>query len=293
MNTPNFPPPPGTSFSARAAELETAGWLAVRKAAIDIYKKPDKTPFMQYHDTLGDRSVIKAKILEYELAQGWLQDDRGATVVPINPTIPPPAMVAMPIEIPTPVAPVQMLPTPVSAPIAKADQAIQVAQEPLPNEPPPMQMVTTKKRATSKLVVGAQAMAPPPPPGMAFVPQPPPGATVLVAPPAPPVPLPVAVTATAEVNTALKSEEVAALIKSQEKIAAALNLVAASQSKLAERLTEVEKLLNDKLPLLEIAIFHLYVKANDAVNAEMFKVLGKDASDPKKFMERLRRYIPQ
>jgi len=68
-------PRPGTSLSQRKLELNETRFVAVRNLAHIHYKKPDGTQLMNYSETLGDREVVKQKILEYELAYNLIVND--------------------------------------------------------------------------------------------------------------------------------------------------------------------------------------------------------------------------
>jgi hypothetical protein len=203
MSDPKFPPESPIPYSVRKEQLLTCKFLSIRKAVTEQYKNPDGTALMSYHETLSDRDMVRNKVLEYELAQGWITDDRsnaqviahpaspqiGATV-PTNGTHPGPAVQA-------PISMQQFQPQPVASPA----QAIAAAQTPIPppQEPPAAPPTTGLKRPAPK---GLQSAVAPPPlaapmsqaapavpvqPAQVPVapPAPPPGAVVLSAPVAP------------------------------------------------------------------------------------------------------------
>ncbi len=217
----SFPPLPGTKYSDRKNFFQTCTFLKIRKASTENpnYVNPDGTSLLTYSETLSiDRDIARAKMLDHELAKGWLVDDRGAVPVQqgIQPAVPtngapmtagfvqPPA--------PQPVAQVQA-PQFVPQQVATAAQAVAVAQQVVPSAPPqmaaPTEMPMTKARRAAPKFGSAVA---PPPPGpapvgngapVAFqVPAPPPGAAVMQQPvfqqpvafqPAPVAPAPVQV----------------------------------------------------------------------------------------------------
>lgn len=184
-----FPPATKMPYSARMLELTTCMFFAVRKAASETYKHPDGTTLLTYADTLLDRENVRKRVLEFELANGWLIDDRSTmaaqTAQPAAQQVPPqqaPAPVApsigfMPVQPPQAVQPMQpvqmMVPTmPIEAPV----------QQPPPapvDENGGMVMPTSKIRRSGAL--GGSPAIPPAPPM----------ATVLQAPPAPPMAVPV------------------------------------------------------------------------------------------------------
>lgn len=202
-----FPPETQIPYSARKEQLLTVMFLGVRRALTDQYRNPDGTPLASYHETLGDREALRSKVLDYELSQGWLTDDRAIAQVITHPAVQNGATVSATNGTPpnAPQAPVQVQqpqigfaqPQPVASPV----QAIAAAQQQMAAPPqqaaPPVAPPTTGfKRPAPKL---ATAVAPPPPPAPVAVPQPPPGAQVLSAPipvqPAQPPPAPMALAA--------------------------------------------------------------------------------------------------
>jgi hypothetical protein len=173
MSSPDFPPTTQLAYSVRKGQLEVSQFLAIRKAVSENekYRNPDGTQLMSYVETLHDRENTRNKVLEFELAQGWLIDDRGATPAPVATT--PVVQEAVPQVV---------VPVPVASPI----QAIAVAQ---PTEPQVPSMDNSTSLPTTKLrrakpnlgtTLAPPLLAPLPATQSAVpFPQPPPGATVM------------------------------------------------------------------------------------------------------------------
>lgn len=189
MAEAKFPPESKMPYSARQLELTACLFFHVRKAASETYKNPDGTTLLTYADTLLDRDNVRKRVLDYELANGWLIDDRSTltqslaqpAAQPMAPQQAPapvvPSIGFMPVQPPQAVQPMQpvqmMVPTmPMEAP----------TQQPPPSavdEGGGMVMPTSKIRRSN--VLGGPTAIPPAPPM----------ATVLQAPPSPPTPIPV------------------------------------------------------------------------------------------------------
>lgn len=188
----SFPPLAGTPFSERKNFLSTCTFLKIRKASTENpnYTNPDGTSLLTYSETLSmDREEARKKVIEHELAKGWLADDRASNpqaaqgIQPVVPTN------GAPMTVGFSPPPVQQIVQPQQ--IATPAQAVAVAQQ-IPSAPPqmvaqPTEMPITKaRRAAPKY--GA-AVAPPPPaptngaPVQFQTPAPPPGASVVVAAP--------------------------------------------------------------------------------------------------------------
>src|SRR3954464_11510186 len=73
-------PKQGMLASQRKAELDGARFIAVRNLAYMIYKKPDGAALKTYQETLDDRELVKAAIINHEIGLGLLQNDLGAAV---------------------------------------------------------------------------------------------------------------------------------------------------------------------------------------------------------------------
>lgn len=97
-------PTPGMPLAARKAELDTARFVSVRNLAYLVYKKPDGTPLMTYHETLDARTEVKNRILVHEInctyqGQPLVVND-GTSLTPES-TIPqPPTQPEVPQQVP-------------------------------------------------------------------------------------------------------------------------------------------------------------------------------------------------
>lgn len=75
---PNLLNPDGTpklTTSQRRSQLDETRFVDVRHLAYLNYKKPDETPLMEYHDTLDNRDLVKAAVLNHEVTLGWVLRD--------------------------------------------------------------------------------------------------------------------------------------------------------------------------------------------------------------------------
>jgi len=185
----------GQKYSEREQAFKNCTFFTLRKVATEglkidtgqtIYLNGDGKPFCDYNDTIRDRNLVRQRILDYELAQGWLVDDRGAqeAVAQIVQSVPQPVVQPIPEQ-------VQMInPTPI---IAAAHMTVTAAPStstispaptnPQPQPPPPAGDVSAplgKKRPGPRL---PSAVAPPTTAVQA--PVPPPGAIPVQLPPAP------------------------------------------------------------------------------------------------------------
>jgi len=177
------PNPIGQPYSQREQAMKNCLFFPLRKAATEGlkitqpdgsvvmgYVYPDGKPFCDYNDSINDRNLVRQRLLEYELAQGWLVDDRGAVAVPVA---------AAPVEQPQSVVvliqPPQAAPQP--PPEVPANQSV-----PQPQPPPMENSPIGKKRPGPRLTA---AVAPPVVATPVAAPAAPPGAQTITVAPAP------------------------------------------------------------------------------------------------------------
>jgi hypothetical protein len=100
MTTPEVPPahllnPDGTlkqiTVSQRRSQIDETRFIDIRGLAYLQYKKPDKTPLMRYEETLDNRDIVKAAVLNFETNAGWLIRDGTEGQVPVQVVQPPTA----------------------------------------------------------------------------------------------------------------------------------------------------------------------------------------------------------
>lgn len=174
---PKFPPDPRPiPFSERRQIFKTCSFYPLRKIATEglkredgvvIYVLADNRPLSTYQESIADRELIRNKILEYELAQGFLIDDR---TTPVD---------AQPVQIVQPQQQVMPMPMPIMPTIQTPQTQVQPVQAPAPvqqavpqmvpqPQPPPTSSteVIGKKRPGPRGISAplASAVAPPPPP---------------------------------------------------------------------------------------------------------------------------------
>lgn len=180
----------GQRYSEREQAFKNCTFFTLRKVATEglkidtgqtIYVNADGKPFCDYNDTIRDRNLVRQRILDYELAQGWIVDDRGAQQAV--------AQIVQPV--PQPAVPVQeTMSTVPTVPIAAAMMTINSTPAPTPQpqpQPPPASDAgapTGKKRPGPRL---PSAVAPPT--TAVAQPQPPPGAMTVHAPVVTPAPV--------------------------------------------------------------------------------------------------------
>lgn len=186
------PDPMGQSYTQREQAMKNCIFFPLRKAAtegvkitqpdgtvVTGYVHPDGKPFCDYNDTINDRSVVRTRLLDYELAQGWIVDDR-TTQVAAQMTVE-----AVPQPVAAPVAPPPQVVTQVQA----APQAPSIPQP----QPPPMESNAPlgKKRPGPRLTaaVAPPVAAPVAPPTAQVIKAPEPAPAMMVA----PAPLPATV----------------------------------------------------------------------------------------------------
>ncbi len=198
MAEAQFPPSTQVPLSIRVQEIEGTRFLAVRKAASELYLNPDNTPLMSYGDTLLDRQKVKDAVLAYELSKGWVLDDRGGQVTaapqPIAAPvaqIPSAPVIGFQPQMPQPPAGAVAMPTmmQMTTALPPAPQTMAPAPQ-APPEAAPMEMPVGKARRGRPAALGSAVAPPPPAPTQTLeAPMSPP---VPVAPPqmqmAPPVP---------------------------------------------------------------------------------------------------------
>lgn len=83
-------PKPGMTASQRKTELDGARFVSVRNLAYLNYIKADGTPLMTYQETLDNRELVKTAIINYEIAEGLIQNDLGSAAA--QPTQPSPTI---------------------------------------------------------------------------------------------------------------------------------------------------------------------------------------------------------
>lgn len=66
---------PGTLAAQRRKELNEGVFIDVRNLAYMLYKNPDQTPLMTYDQTLDYRGMVKQKVMQFEIANGWVVPD--------------------------------------------------------------------------------------------------------------------------------------------------------------------------------------------------------------------------
>lgn len=173
------PSPDGSpkTIAERRAELDGSRFVAVRNLATVWYKKSDGTPLMEYRDTLSDREVVKQKILEFEMENGFIRKDSQSSATPTGPQ-PAVLFTAEPEEAPqngttmnmpasfAPPSPMAAPPTPAAAPAEGLTQG------------------RGRRRAA-----GALGSAVAPPPGLTAAPAASPMVAPMPAPMAAPVPM--------------------------------------------------------------------------------------------------------
>lgn len=298
---PKFPPETKMLYSQRKEQFSTCRFLDIRKGACDVYKKADQSPFMQYHETLGSREETKNKVLEFELSQGWLEDDRGsAQVIPL-PATAPQEVVAAPVEAPA---------APITTPVVEVAKEQMLTPPPMQDAPTTPPSTTGFKRPAPKALTSA--VAPPPPAAVQaapvappFVPQVPPQSTQVAAPAAPiaapqlmsaPIAAPV-VTAPAVAGV---SFDAGPLIAKIDSIGGGLSTVSADVEtlkndfktfvgNLSAQVLETNKSLNQMTATVNgmlVAIHHLYLNNPGLAKA------AADATDIMKFRAYLNQYLP-
>lgn len=77
-------PKPGTFFSDRKRELETARFVVVRNLVYLTYKKKDGSPLMTYIETMDDRDGVRECILAYELYNQLIIPDYERPAMPVT-----------------------------------------------------------------------------------------------------------------------------------------------------------------------------------------------------------------
>lgn len=218
MAEATFPPPTKVPYSIRVQEIEATRFLGIRKVASEgPYKNEDGSFLMSYGDTLRDREAVKKAVIDYEIAHGYVIDDRGmpgATPI-INMPAPVPQEPVVGFQNTTPIPSVpQAVQMPMQMPSQPPQPPPQAApQQSFPQmQPPPegggMELPTGKARRARPGALPSSVAPPPPPPDAIVIPTlqnpnpqfvtglslaPPQGVTSQVAPPPPP-PLPVAPT---------------------------------------------------------------------------------------------------
>lgn len=148
-----FAAKPGTTATARRAEIESAPFTRVRDLVVNVYKLPNGQPVMGYVESLGaDHAVVKDKLIEFELANNLIVNDGGGAA-PVQPSAPPPQAApaptapgvlfsATPAQVAPPKTPVPMpeaAPANGAAPatrISRRAQAQKGGMAPPPSTPP-------------------------------------------------------------------------------------------------------------------------------------------------------------
>lgn len=153
MNQIALAPNPGTTLSQRKAEFDNARFVDVRNLASLHYKHPDGTPLLTYTQTLADREEVKRKILEFELANGFILND-GATMPGPTPTN---GATQVPMSF-TP--PTQAAPAPGPSPMAMPGQTAMPSPVMPPSDGP--KPSRRKINAAAGTAVAAPPAAPPP-----------------------------------------------------------------------------------------------------------------------------------
>lgn len=215
------PDPLGQPYSQREQAMKNCLFFPLRKAAtegvkitqpdgtvVTGYVHPDGKPFCDYNDTINDRSVVRTRLLDYELAQGWIVDDRGTQAAQMTvdavpqpvaaPIAPPPLQVVPQVQVaPQDPSIPQPQPPPMesNAPLGKKRPGprLTAAVAPpvaAPVAPPTAQVIKAPEPAPVMMAAPAPVMAPTVPPAqvMSFAPAPMPMQAPLPA----PAPLPVA-----------------------------------------------------------------------------------------------------
>lgn len=294
---PKFPPESKISYSQRKEQLSTCKFLSIRKGACDVYKKADQSPFLQYHETLGSREEVRQKVLEFELSQGWLEDDRGSAQVIQHPATAPQEVVAAPIEAPA---------APITTPVVEVEKE-QMNTPPMQDAPTAPPSTTGFKRPAPKSLTSA--VAPPPPAAVlpqapiapavpTFVPQTAPQGMVQAPVVAPIMAAPV-VSAPPAVTSGV-SFDAAPLIAKIDSIGGGLSTVSADVEGLkndfktfvgnmSAQVNETNKLLQQNAATLNgllVAIHHLYINNPGLAKA------AAEATDIIKFRTYLNQYLP-
>ena len=316
MSDPKFPPEAPIGYSARKEQLLTCKFLAIRKAVTEgaKYKNADGTALLSYHETLNDRDMVRTKVLDYELAQGWITDDRTDAQVITHPAV----QTGAPVPTNgTPPGPVMQAPVPLQQfqpqPVASPAQAIAAAQQvtiPPPQEAPVAPPTTGLKRPAPK---GLQSAVAPPPLAMAAPvapiapvpiqagpmapPAPPPGATVLTAPVAPSQPMVQQAAIPADLGAkvdsigkglSMVSEELDKQGKDFKTLVGNLSGQTAETNKvlaaMAAQLTELKK----SVEILTTAVHHIYLSTGS-----LGQSAGQEGTTLPGFKAYISKYLPQ
>lgn len=187
---------PGTFAAVRRQELDNASFIDIRNLAYLAYKNPDQTPLMTYAETLDHRGMVKQKILQFEVASGWITPDgsetqpfsdanpnanNGATMSQQPPMMPPgvPMMPQQPQQMQMPMMPQQQMPQQQMMPPGvglPGVPSMPAYAPPMQAAPPPSmhpQMASPAQAAEAAAQPatpgkrrgrGSQVAAPPPPP---------------------------------------------------------------------------------------------------------------------------------
>lgn len=174
----------GQTYSEREQAFKNCTFFTLRKVATEglkhdtgqmLYVSADGKPFCDYNDTIRDRNLVRQRILEYELAQGWIVDDRGAQVAPVQPVA---------VQSVQPAVPAQETMTSVPVPIiAAASMTINAAPAPQQPQPQPQPPPSDAGAPMGKKRPGPRLPSAVAPPTAAVTPTPPPGAMVVQAAP--------------------------------------------------------------------------------------------------------------
>jgi hypothetical protein len=155
-------PKPGQTVSQRLTELGAAKFVSVRNLAYMLYKKPDGQPLLSYSETLDNREIVKTAIIQYELAQGLLVDDRGsvAALPQPQPVQPVAQMQGAPQMAQQPPVPITQFPPPATAQQAAQMAPPQYQQQMMPPpqyQQPPPQMAPQPQMAPPQMAPPAAA----------------------------------------------------------------------------------------------------------------------------------------
>lgn len=325
MSEVTFPPANVVPYSARREQLLACRFIKVRQAATDIYKNPDKTSLMDYNSTLHNRDGVYSKVLDFELAQGWLTDDRSNAQVITHPAVQNGDAVSAngsngssngAMQAPVPIQ--QFQPQPIASP-AQAVAVAQVVAIPPPQDAAPAAPTSGFKRPAPKIL--NTAVAPPPLAMAAPVPQaapvapvvmeapkPPPGAVVLQAPVAPVAP--VVAPATAPVaQTVATQVDLGPVITRIDQIGKGLGMVSEELDKqksdfktfvgnLSGQTSETNKALaaiagqlselKKTQDLLMTAVHHIYLSTG-----QLGQAAGQEGTALPGFKTFLSKYLPQ
>jgi len=285
MSKAQFPPEANTPYTHRAKDFEEPGnFFSIRAAACNTYRTQEGKPLMAYVETLSDRPATRLKVLEYELAKGFLQDDREN---PVAAPVQPPE--AAPVT-PQPTNGVQVANIPIIQPPPGAQVLIPVQppgapqMAPAPQEPPQMVLPTGTARRTKAAVLGVQVAPPPPPPNPVPVTQfQNPSMPTMPAMAIPGLPAQVQLPSLPVAAPASPPLDLKELTERLDKIATAVNVIANKEAKQTNDFNQIVANLSGSLNEVNKTVMGVKEEVANLTSLMFYMCLGWDAIDKTKF----------